>query len=227
MSSPKFRGAALGLLAASIALTGCTTLDPYTREEKTSSATKGAIIGGVVGAIIGNVSARDQDRRDRNKRTLIAAGVGALAGGAVGAYMDRQEHELLQQMEGTGVSVIRDGDNIILNMPSNVTFDFDRSEVKPTFHETLRSVALVLKKYDKTLIEIAGHTDSVGSESYNQALSERRALSVARFLEGQNITPSRIDPIGFGELRPIATNATEEGRALNRRVELTLIPLTQ
>ncbi|MDX5333547.1 MAG: OmpA family protein [Gammaproteobacteria bacterium] len=225
--SPKLRGATLGLLAASLVFTGCTTLDPYTREEKTSSATKGAIIGGLAGAIIGNISARDQDRRDRNKRTLIAAGVGALAGGAVGSYMDRQEYELLQQMEGTGVSVIRDGDNIILNMPSNVTFDVDRSEVKPAFYETLRSVALILKKYDKTMIEIAGHTDSTGSESYNQALSERRALSVARYLESQAIAPARLDPIGFGELRPLTSNATEEGRALNRRVELTLIPLTQ
>lgn len=224
---PKLRGATLGLLAASLTFTGCTTLDPYTREEKTSSATKGAIIGALAGAVIGNISARDQDRRDRNKRTLIAAGVGALAGGAVGSYMDRQEYELLQQMEGTGVSVIRDGDNIILNMPSNVTFDVDRSEVKPEFYETLRSVALILKKYDKTLIEIAGHTDSTGSEAYNQALSERRALSVARYLESQAIAPARLDPIGFGELRPLTSNASEEGRALNRRVELTLIPLTQ
>ncbi|MBD3618598.1 MAG: OmpA family protein [Chromatiales bacterium] len=225
--SLKLRGATLGLLAASLVVTGCTTLDPYTREEKTSSATKGAIIGALAGAVIGNISARDQDRRDRNKRTLIAAGVGALAGGAVGSYMDRQEYELLQQMEGTGVSVIRDGDNIILNMPSNVTFDVDRSEVKPEFYETLRSVALILKKYDKTLIEIAGHTDSTGSEAYNQALSERRALSVARYLESQAIAPARLDPIGFGELRPLTSNASEEGRALNRRVELTLIPLTQ
>jgi outer membrane protein OmpA-like peptidoglycan-associated protein len=221
------RGAILGLLAANLVFTGCTSLDPYTREEKTSNATKGALIGTLAGAVIGNISARDQDRRDRNKRTLIAAGAGALAGGAVGSYMDRQEYELLRQMEGTGVSVIRDGDNIILNMPSNVTFDVDRSEVKPEFYETLRSVALILKKYDKTLIEIAGHTDSTGSEAYNQALSERRALSVARYLESQAIAPARLDPIGFGELRPIATNATEAGRALNRRVELTLIPLTQ
>lgn len=225
--SPMPRGAILGLLAANLVFTGCTSLDPYTREEKTSNATKGALIGTLAGAVIGNISARDQDRRDRNKRTLIAAGAGALAGGAVGSYMDRQEYELLRQMEGTGVSVIRDGDNIILNMPSNVTFDVDRSEVKPEFYETLRSVALILKKYDKTLIEIAGHTDSTGSEAYNQALSERRALSVARYLESQAIAPARLDPIGFGELRPIATNATEAGRALNRRVELTLIPLTQ
>lgn len=225
--SPKLRGATLGLLAASLVFTGCTTLDPYTREEKTSNATKGALIGALAGGVIGNISARDQDRRDRNKRTLIAAGVGALAGGAVGSYMDQQEYELLQQMEGTGVSVIRNGDNIILNMPSNVTFDVDRAEVKPEFYETLRSVALILKKYDKTLIEIAGHTDSTGSEAYNQALSESRARSVARYLESQGIAPARLDPIGFGELRPITSNATEEGRALNRRVELTLIPLTQ
>ena len=218
---------AISLLAASVALTGCTTLDPYTREEKTSSATKGAIIGAVAGAIIGNVTARDKDRRDRQKQTLIMAGVGALAGGAVGNYMDQQELELRKQLEGTGVSVIRDGDNLILNMPSNVTFDVDRSEVKPDFYETLRSVGLVLKKYDKTIIEVAGHTDSTGSESYNQALSERRAYSVARYLESQGIASMRIETIGFGELRPIADNSTEGGRALNRRVELTLIPITQ
>ena len=221
------RGIAISLLAASVALTGCTTLDPYTREEKTSSATKGAIIGAVAGAIIGNVTARDKDRRDRQKQTLIMAGVGALAGGAVGNYMDQQELELRKQLEGTGVSVIRDGDNLILNMPSNVTFDVDRSEVKPDFYETLRSVGLVLKKYDKTIIEVAGHTDSTGSESYNQALSERRAYSVARYLESQGIASMRIETIGFGELRPIADNSTEGGRALNRRVELTLIPITQ
>ncbi len=214
------------LLASALTVTGCTTLDPYTREEKVSNATKGAAIGAIAGAAIGYISARDEDRRDKQKAVLIGAGAGALTGGAVGYYMDRQEAELRRRLEGSGVSVIRDGDNIILNMPGNVTFGFDRADVQASFYETLNSVALVLKKYDKTAIEIAGHTDSVGSESYNQRLSEERAGSVARYLLGQGIAALRVQTIGFGELRPIADNATEQGRALNRRVELTLIPLT-
>ncbi len=214
------------LLASALTVTGCTTLDPYTREEKVSNATKGAAIGAIAGAAIGYISARDEDRRDKQKAILIGAGAGALTGGAIGYYMDRQEAELRRRLEGSGVSVIRDGDNIILNMPGNVTFGFDRADVQASFYETLNSVALVLKKYDKTAIEIAGHTDSVGSESYNQRLSEERAGSVARYLLGQGIAALRVQTIGFGELRPIADNATEQGRALNRRVELTLIPLT-
>ncbi|MDD3518568.1 MAG: OmpA family protein [Chromatiales bacterium] len=211
-----------GLLASVVAITGCTTLDPYTREEKVSSATKGAIIGGVAGAVIGNVSSR----RDRTKRAMIGAGIGALAGGGIGYYMDQQELELRKRLEGTGVSVTRSGNDLILNMPGNVTFDVDRAEVKPGFYEVLDSVALVLKKYDKTAIEVAGHTDSTGSVQHNMDLSQRRADSVARYLQSQGIVRVRIDTIGFGPHRPIADNATAHGRALNRRVELTLMPLT-
>ncbi|EHQ52507.1 OmpA/MotB domain-containing protein [Ectothiorhodospira sp. PHS-1] len=209
-------------LAAAMALAGCTTLDPYTGEQKVSSATKGAAIGAAAGALIGNVTTR----RDRTKRAMVGAGIGALAGAAVGNYMDRQELELRQRLEGSGVSVTRVGDNLVLNMPGNITFDVNRAEVKPDFYEVLNSVALVAKKYDQTAIEVAGHTDSTGSVEYNMDLSQRRADSVARYLAGQGVSQVRLDTIGFGPHRPVADNSTTHGRSLNRRVELTLIPLT-
>lgn len=215
-----------GITLASITV-GCTTLDPYTREEKTSNAAKGAAIGAAAGAALGYITGHDKDRRDRQKRVLIGAGLGALTGAAVGNYMDQQEAELRKRLEGSGVSVTRYGDDIILNMPGNVTFAFDRAELNSSFYQVLNSVALVLKKYNKTVVEVAGHTDSVGSEAYNQTLSEQRAQSVASYLRGQGIDAQRLIVIGYGETRPIAGNETDEGRALNRRVELTLVPLTE
>jgi len=203
----------------------CTTIDPYTREEKTSKATTGAIIGAVGGAVVGAVSG--DDSRDRRNRALIGAGIGALAGGAVGYYMDVQEAKLRKQLEGTGVRVVRNGDNITLVMPGNVTFDVDKADIKASFYPVLDSVALVVDEYDKTIIDVVGHTDSTGSQQYNQALSERRADSVARYLISQKVDRVRIETFGMGELRPIASNATAEGRQLNRRVELTLIPVTK
>lgn len=211
-------------LASALLLSACTTLDPYTREEKTASATKGAVAGAVTGAVIGLISG--DDAVERRQRALIGAGVGALAGGSVGYYMDQQEMKLRQQLEGTGVSVTRDGDNITLNMPGNVTFATNSSDLKPEFFSVLDSVALVLKEFDKTLIEIAGHTDSTGSDQYNQALSERRAATVGRYLVGRGVLEMRVIELGLGETRPVADNATPEGRALNRRVELTLVPVT-
>ncbi len=216
------------IISASILpIWSCTTLDPYTREEKVSNATKGAAIGAVAGAAVGYLTAMDKDRRDKRKHVLIGAGVGALGGGAVGYYMDRQEMELRKRLENTGVSVTRVGNDLVLNMPSNVTFDTNQASLNANFNEVLNSVALVLNEYDKTAIEIAGHTDSTGSNNYNQRLSERRATSVASYLETQNIERLRMDVIGFGETRPVADNQTENGRQSNRRVELTLIPLTQ
>jgi outer membrane protein OmpA-like peptidoglycan-associated protein len=203
----------------------CTTIDPYTREEKTSNATTGAIIGAVGGAVVGAVSG--DNSRDRRNRALIGAGIGALAGGAVGYYMDVQEAKLRKQLEGTGVRVVRNGDNITLVMPGNVTFDVDKADIKASFYPVLDSVALVVDEYDKTIIDVVGHTDSTGSHQYNQALSERRADSVARYLISQKVDRVRIETFGMGETRPIASNATAEGRQLNRRVELTLIPVTK
>ncbi len=212
-------------LAVVIALPACTTVNPYTREEETASATTGAVIGAVAGAVAG--AATGDDSRERRRRALLGAGVGALAGGSVGYYMDVQEAKLRQQLEGTGVSVTRDGDNIVLNMPGNITFQTNSSNLNASFHEVLNSVTLVLKEYEKTLIEVAGHTDSTGDAAYNHGLSEQRAYSVGKYLIGQGIGQQRVLTIGYGETRPIASNDTAAGRAQNRRVELTLIPVTE
>ena len=215
---------AIMIATAAFVFAGCTTLDPYTGESKTSAATKGAIIGAVSGAVVGLASG--DDSVERRQRALIGAGVGALAGGAIGYYMDRQEMKLRQELEGTGVSVHRDGDNITLNMPGNITFATDSSDLNAQFFAVLSSVAKVLTEFDKTIVEVAGHTDSTGSDEYNQALSERRASSVARYLQNQGINPQRMITIGLGEGMPVADNSTAGGRQLNRRVELTMVPLT-
>jgi outer membrane protein OmpA-like peptidoglycan-associated protein len=208
-----------GLLLAS----ACKTLDPYSGEERTSKTTKGAAIGAGIGAVAGLITG--DDAVDRRQRALIGAGVGALAGGAAGNYMDRQEAKLRARLDGTGVSVHRDGDNITLLMPGNVTFRTDSAALNQNFFEVLNSVALVLDEYDKTVIEVAGHTDSTGSDSYNQNLSEERASTVAEYLRAQGVMNERIITVGQGEGSPVASNDTEAGRQQNRRVELTLVPL--
>ena len=205
-------------------LVGC-TINPYTGEKQASKASIGAGIGAVAGAAVGALAGGGSSK-ERRKKALIGAGVGALAGGGVGYYMDVQEAKLRAQLEGTGVSVTRVGDEIVLNMPGNVTFATNSADVKSDFFGVLNSVALVLKEYDKTVIEIAGHTDSSGSESYNQSLSERRANSVGQYLGSQGLDRRRILTVGYGESHPIADNATAAGRQQNRRVELTLSPIT-
>lgn len=214
----------LALTAVAVLATGCKTLDPYTREEQTSKATKGALIGAAAGAVVGLISG--DDAVERRQHALIGAGIGALAGGSIGYYMDRQEAELRAQLEGTGVSVTRIGDNITLNMPGNVTFATDSSDLSPAFFDVLNSVGKVLDEYEQTVIEVAGHTDSTGSEAYNQSLSERRARSVATYLTGQGIMQQRLITVGMGEARPVADNGTSTGRQANRRVEITMVPLT-
>lgn len=204
-------------------MTACTT-NPYTGEEKASNAAKGAAIGAAAGAVVGVITGDDAD--ERRKNALIGAGVGAIAGGAVGAYMDAQEAKLREQLEGTGVSVTRLGDDIVLNMPGNVTFDVNQSAVKSNFYPVLNSVALVLDEFDKTLIDVNGHTDSTGSVEYNMGLSNRRAVSVTDYLAAQGVEDERLFTQGFGPHYPVADNTTTEGRSLNRRVELILKPLT-
>ena len=206
-------------------LSGCYTYDPYTGEKKVSDTTKGAGIGAAVGAVAGLLTGGNAAAHRKN--ALIGAGIGALAGGAVGNYMDRQEAKLRSQLAGTGVSVTRMGDNITLNMPGNITFASDSAELNPSFYKVLNSVNIVLKQYEKTLVEVAGHTDSTGASDYNQKLSERRANSVAQYLEGQGLRSDRVITVGAGETHPVATNDTAEGRQANRRVELTLTPLTK
>jgi outer membrane protein OmpA-like peptidoglycan-associated protein len=208
------------LMTCGVFLTACTT-DPYTGEPKVANTATGAALGAAAGAGIG-LLAGGNDRRN----ALVGAGIGLLAGGAIGAYMDKQEAELRAQLAGTGVSVTRRGDNLVLNMPSNITFATDQAQIDPSFYSTLNAVAIVLSKYNKTLIDVYGYTDSTGSANYNLGLSQRRAQSVSGYLTSQGINPRRMYVTGFGQEQPIASNATAEGRAQNRRVEIQITPLT-
>jgi len=211
------------LMLAILMVAGCaTTTDPWTGEPRATRTSQGAAVGAGIGAVLGAISGGD-----RLKRVAIGAGVGALTGAAVGSYMDRNEQELRRQLAGSGVSVTRRGDDVILNMPGHVTFDVDSSSLKPEFLEVLDSVALVLQEFDQTVLVVDGHTDSTGSRSYNLRLSEQRAGSVARYLISRGITPARTATYGYGPDYPVASNETREGRAMNRRVELTLMPVTQ
>ena len=209
---------------ASVLLAGCTTIDAFTGEERTARAQRQAVIGAAAGAVAGLITG--DSSMERKKRALVGAGLGALAGAAVGTYMDRQEARLRAELDRTGVSVTRVGDNITLNMPGNITFPTDSADLNAGFYEVLDSVATVVNEFDQTVIEVVGHTDSRGSDSYNQALSERRAASVAAFLRTRSVLPDRMIELGMGEARPIASNETAAGLQSNRRVELTLVPLT-
>lgn len=212
-------------ICSTFALAACQTQDAYTGEQKTSKTTYGAAIGAAVGAL-GAGLLGGGNASDRRERALIGAGVGALAGGGVGYYMDSQEKELAQQLRSTGVSVTRVGDNIILNMPGNVTFATNSYNINSNFYSVLNSVAIVLKKYEKTLIDVTGHTDSTGSADYNMQLSQQRANSVAQYLITQGTDSRRFLVNGAGESQPIASNNTASGREQNRRVEIKLTPLT-
>jgi len=214
----------LAMTVMTVFVSGCKTLDAYTRDEKMSSATKGALIGAAAGVAVGLISG--DDAVERRQHALIGAGIGALAGGSIGYYMDKQEAELRAELDGTGVSVVRDGDNITLNMPGNVTFATDSSDLSPDFFNVLNSVGKVLAKYEQTVVEVAGHTDSTGSDSHNQGLSERRASSVSAYLSGQGVIDQRLITLGMGEARPIADNGSSSGRQVNRRVEITMVPVT-
>jgi outer membrane protein OmpA-like peptidoglycan-associated protein len=217
----KVVAAALGLV---LTATACTTLDPYTREEQTARAQRQAVIGAAAGAVAGLITG--DSSMERKKRALVGAGLGALAGAGVGTYMDRQQAKLRQELDRTGVSVTRIGDNITLNMPGNIAFATNSADLNASFFEVLNSVSLVVNEFEQTVIEVAGHTDSTGTDTYNQQLSERRAEAVAAYLRTRNVRGDRIITVGQGEARPIATNDTPEGRQQNRRVELTLVPLT-
>lgn len=214
-------------LASVTVLSGCTTFDPYTGEEKTTNTAKGAGIGASAALLVSYLANKDKDAGERNRRLLRDAGIGAIAGGGVGYYMDTQEAKLRQQLRSTGVSVQRDGDNINLIMPGNITFPSNGRDLRADFYPVLDSVALVLEEFDKTIVAVAGYTDSQGSDSYNQSLSEARASSVASYLKTKKVVPARFQIVGFGEQNPIADNTTEQGREQNRRVELTLLPITE
>jgi len=206
---------------AALLLAGCTT-NPFTGQTQLSNTAGGALLGAGGGALGGALIGSAMG--DARVGALIGAGVGALAGGAVGNYMDQQESQLRAQLQGTGVSVTRVGDNIILNMPSNVTFGVDQSAIQPQFQSTLQSVALVLQEYNQTLVDIIGYTDSTGSDSYNMTLSNQRATSVARTLAQFGVDSRRFFVEGRGKAHPIADHSTEAGRAQNRRLAIRIIP---
>ena len=205
-------------------LSACTT-NPYTGEREASNKAKAAAIGAGIGAVAGILIGDDAD--ERREKALIGAGIGALAGTAVGAYMDAQESKLRAQLAGTGVSVQRMGDDLILNMPGSVTFATGRSDLNSDFIEVLNSVSLVLDEYNKTLIDVTGHTDSTGSNSLNMRLSQDRAATVGRYLQGQGVRQERVLTEGFGPHYPVASNDSADGRQRNRRVELALKPIRQ
>jgi outer membrane protein OmpA-like peptidoglycan-associated protein len=214
----------IAALAAVSLASACTTTDPITGEQKISNTAGGALLGAGVGALAG-LAVGGSPRAQRNA-VLIGAGVGALAGGAIGNYMDQQEAELRSSLQGTGVGVVRNGNNLSLIMPSNITFATDQDQINPGFYPTLNAVSVVLRKYNRTLVDVNGHTDSTGDDNYNFRLSERRALSVANYITSQGNDSRRFSVLGFGETQPIASNGTESGRAQNRRVEIQLAPIS-
>ncbi|WP_298773701.1 OmpA family protein [uncultured Shewanella sp.] len=205
-----------------VAMAGCQTVNPYTNETETANATTGAVIGAIAGTVIGVASS---SKSDRGKGALIGAASGAAVGGGVGYYMDVQEAELRKQLQSTGVSVTRSGENIILNMPNAVTFGVDQTNLSQGARNVLNSVAVVAKKYDNTRLNVLGYTDSSGSASYNLRLSQVRASEVSNYLMSRQIKSSRLSSQGMGEVDPIATNSTKAGRAQNRRVEIVMSPL--
>jgi outer membrane protein OmpA-like peptidoglycan-associated protein len=209
-------------LAFALFTNSCTS-DPYTGERQASKAAIGAALGSLAGAGIGVLTGGDSD--ERRKNALIGAGIGVLAGGGIGLYMDRQEARLREELRGTGVSVTRRGDQVILNMPGNITFETASAQLAANFVPVLNSVTKVVAEFDQTLVDVAGHTDNVGAASYNDDLSYRRADSVANYLRGNRVNPQRIVAQGYGFRYPIASNDTDAGRQQNRRVEISLRPL--
>jgi outer membrane protein OmpA-like peptidoglycan-associated protein len=181
-----------------------------------AGAAIGAASGAGLGAIIGH--------NNRGKGALIGAGVGTLLGAGVGAYMDHQESQLREQLSGTGIEVQRNGNDLVLNMPSNVTFSHDSDKISPQAASALTQVSATLNQYPETQLTVMGHTDSDGADNYNLDLSRRRAGSVSGFLIAQGVAANRLETQGKGESQPIASNATEEGKAQNRRVELVIRP---
>ena len=205
-----------------LATTACTT-DPYTGQQTINRTAVGIGVGALGGYLLGDLVGGDHDRNAK----VIGVGIGALAGGVVGNYMDQQEAELRRQTAGTGVDVYRQGDELVLRMPSGITFPVDSYDIQPQFQSTLDQVAQTLSSYNQTYIDVLGHTDSTGSDAYNQTLSDRRAQSVSDYLAGRGVARARIGVRGYGESQPIVPNETDTGRSENRRVEIKVVPITQ
>lgn len=221
------------ILAATVValVTGCASQNPYDNQntsqngnQNSSGMSKTAKYGGL-GALAGAAAGAAINHDKRGKGALIGAAVAGAAGAGYGYYVDKQEAELRRSMEGTGVQVERQGDNIQLIMPGNITFATDSSDIASNFYTPLNNLANSFRQYDQNSIEIVGHTDSTGSHSHNMSLSQRRAQSVANYLQAQGVNAARVSTRGAGPDQPVASNATESGRAQNRRVEVNLRPL--
>lgn len=218
------RFAAMAAIVSSIGLAtaGCVT-DPATGEQRISRAAIGGVLGAGGGYLLGDLIGGRNDRTER----IIGTGIGAIAGAGVGAYMDRQERRLREQTAGTGIDVERQGDQLVLNMPGDVTFGYDSAAVQPQFQSTLDQVAATLREYPSTAIDIYGHTDSRGSEVYNQGLSERRANAVQSYLASRGVQYERLATRGYGETALKCPETSEDGYRCNRRVEIRIAPVTQ
>jgi outer membrane protein OmpA-like peptidoglycan-associated protein len=216
-----FRKAALLAAAATLALSACTT-NPETGKKSISKTAIGGLGGALGGYLLGDLVG---GRRDRTEK-ILGAGIGAVAGAGAGYYMDQQEKKLRKQTAGTGVGVTREGDELVLDMPSEITFAVNSANLDPGFRTTLDKVASTLTEYEKTYVDVLGHTDSTGSDAYNQTLSEQRASSVSGYLASKGVQSARLATKGYGESQPRASNTTGDGRAQNRRVEIRLVPVT-
>ncbi|MGB7406550.1 MAG: OmpA family protein [Pacificimonas sp.] len=208
--------------AASMTLAGCVTNPDTGNQRVAKPVTTGALgagIGAALGAIIGGSSNRTE--------VLVGTGIGAIAGAGVGYYLDEQEKKLRERTAGTGIEVERQEGALLLNMPSQVTFGVDSAIINEEFRPALDEVAAVLQEYEKSFVDVYGHTDSTGGDAYNMTLSQRRAESVATYLSANGVQRPRIATQGFGETQPVASNDTEAGRAANRRVEIKVVPITE
>ena len=206
----------VSIFALTALISGCTTVNPYTGQTQTAKATWGTAIGTTAGALLGSTQS--------SEAALIGGLAGAAIGGGVGYYLDAQAAELRAELVSTGVQVVESDDSIRLIMPGNITFKTDSSDINSSFYPVLNSVAKVLNKYSNSTVMVSGHTDSTGNPEYNLNLSRERASSVAAYLQGQGVKPSRFEVLGMGSSNPITSNSTVDGRAQNRRVEIKIIP---
>ncbi|MBR5625633.1 MAG: OmpA family protein [Alphaproteobacteria bacterium] len=206
----------ISLFVLTALVTGCTTVNPYTGQTQTSKATWGTAIGATAGALLGSTRS--------SEAALVGGLAGAAIGGGAGYYLDTQAAELRAELVSTGVQVVESDDNIRLIMPGNITFKTDSADINSSFYPVLNSVARVLNKYNNSTVLVSGHTDSTGGAEYNLNLSRERAGSVAAYLQGQGVKQSRFEVLGLGSSNPIASNDTANGRSLNRRVEIKIIP---
>ena len=221
-----FNTTRLTLAAVLVALvTGCASQNPYDSQQQSSGGMSKTAKYGGLGALAGAVAGAAINHDNRGKGALIGAAVAGAAGAGYGYYVDKQEEELRRSMQGTGVEVQRQGDTIQLIMPGNITFATDSADIASSFYAPLNNLAASFRQYNQNSIEIVGHTDSTGNHAYNMSLSQRRAQSVANYLTAQGVDASRLSTRGAGPDQPIASNATADGRAQNRRVEVTLRPL--